>query len=78
MNKRVVATFLWFNVGWVAGSMSSFFLGLPAGLDVGLALALGGLVWLDPMHKLWLAPRRRIVGAPRTADHFVGQTLATD
>ena len=76
MNKRLVVTVLWFNVGWVAGSMATFFLGMPAGLDVGLALVLGGVVWFDPMHQLW--PVRRTVAARRTADHFAGHSLATD
>lgn len=78
MSKRILITFMWFNVGWVAGSMATFFLGLPAGLDVGLALALGGVVWFDPMRRLWSVPRRRIVVTRRTADHFAGQSLATE
>jgi hypothetical protein len=76
MSKRILITFLWFNVGWVAGSMATFFVGMPAGLDVGLALVLGGVVWFDPMHQLWTV--RRTVAARRTTDHFARQRMATE
>lgn len=56
MNKRILGTFLWALAGWSVGSMLTFFAGLPAGLDITLAALLGGLVWFDPMHRLWGAP----------------------
>jgi hypothetical protein len=61
MNKRILATFLWFNVGWTAGAMATFFLGLPEGLNIALAAVLTAVVWFDPMHLLWpAADKRRI------------------
>jgi hypothetical protein len=61
MNKRILATFLWFNVGWTAGAMASYFLGLPDGLNVVLAAGLGALIWFDPRHLLWpAAPMSRV------------------
>ena len=33
MSKRILATILWFMVGWTAGAMATFFLGLPDGLN---------------------------------------------
>jgi len=68
MNKRILATFLWFNVGWTAGAMATFFLGLPEGLNIALALAIGALVWLDPTHLLWAGRQARQL---RTADDLV-------
>jgi hypothetical protein len=73
MNKRILATFLWFNVGWTAGAMATFFLGLPEGLSVALALILAGVVWFDPAHLLWprgrtivkSIPTRQLVGGRR-------------
>ena len=65
MNKRILVTFLWFNVGWTTGAMATFFLGMPAGLDVALAVASAAFFWLDPMHKLWTSPTtRRIAQRP--------------
>jgi hypothetical protein len=75
MNKRILATFLWFNVGWTAGAMASFFLGLPEGFSWGLAIALAAVVWWDPAHLMWpqgrrivkTVPTRQIVGGRRVA-----------
>jgi hypothetical protein len=64
MNKRLVATVLWFNVGWVAGSMASFFLGLPSGLDITLSLAFATVIWWDPAHLLWLDRARPVDRKP--------------
>jgi hypothetical protein len=65
MNKRVVATILWFNVGWVVGSMSSFFLGLPGGLDLAMSVAFAAFIWWDPAHRLW-PDRARVARAERS------------
>ena len=75
MNKRILATFLWFNVGWTAGAMASFFLGLPEGFSWGLAIVLAAVVWWDPAHLMWpqgrrivkTVPTRQIVGGRRVA-----------
>jgi hypothetical protein len=77
MNKRILGTFLWFNVGWTAGAMGSFFLGLPEGLNIALALATGALVWFDPSHLLWAAKQTRRI---RSADDLVASSRvpATD
>jgi hypothetical protein len=76
MNKRIVATFLWFNVGWAAGAMATFFLGLPEGLNIALAALLAGLVWFDPIHLLWPQGRRIVKDVPTT--HRVAGRLTTD
>jgi hypothetical protein len=76
MNKRILATFLWFNVGWTAGAMSTFFLGLPSGLDVALAAILAVVVWFDPIHVLWGTRQARIIRRPE--ERVVPPTLATE
>jgi len=73
MNKRILATFLWFMVGWTAGAMGTFFLGLPEGLNIAMAAVIAGFVWWDPTHVLWLqgrtivksVPTRQVVGGHR-------------
>ena len=72
MNKRILATFLWFNVGWTAGAMATFFIGLPDGLNWALAAVLGAVVWFDPAHLLWATSGRRI---RRPDDRVVESTL---
>ena len=73
MNKRILATFLWFNVGWTAGAMATFFLGLPEGLNIAAAVLLAGFVWWDPAHVLWPKEGRRLVNELPTADRVAGQ-----
>jgi hypothetical protein len=77
MNKRILATFLWFNVGWTAGAMSTFFLGLPAGLDVALAATLAAVVWFDPIHLLW-GTGRKTSTIRRREERLATPTLATE
>jgi hypothetical protein len=58
MSKRNVATFLWFIAGWTVGALATFFLGLPSGLNVVLAVTAAAVVWWDPTHRLWpIEPR---------------------
>jgi hypothetical protein len=66
MNKRILATFLWFTVGWTAGAMATFFVGLPDGLNIALAALLAGVVWFDPGHLLWPQGRRILKDIPTT------------
>jgi hypothetical protein len=62
MYKHIVATGLWFLVGWTAGSMATFFLDVPAGLNAVGALTFAAFVWFDPGGRLWTSsskgPRR--------------------
>ena len=58
MNRRLVGTFLWFLVGWTAGSMATYFLGLPEGLNFALAAVVAAIVWWDPAHLFWPQGRR--------------------
>ena len=64
MNKRSLATFLWFMVGWTAGAMATFFLVLPDGLNIALAVLIGAVVWFDPAHLLWPQGRRALREIP--------------
>ena len=65
MNKRILATFLWFLAGWTAGAMATFFLGLPDGLNIALAAVIALFVWFDPAHLLWPQGRRVLKGVPQ-------------
>lgn len=57
MSKRIAAAVVWSLVGWTFGSMGSFFLGLPAGSDLVLALVLAVVAW-EPTGHLWSASSR--------------------
>ena len=75
MNKRILGTLLWFLVGWTAGSMLTYFAGLPAGLDITLATVLAAIVFVDPGHRLWPQGRRILKDIP-AAEHPAGGRLA--
>ena len=68
MNKRILATFLWFNVGWTAGAMATFLLGMPEGLNIALATIIAAVVWFDPAHLLWATKDTRRI---RRADDLI-------
>jgi hypothetical protein len=77
MNKRILATFLWFNVGWTAGAMATFFLGLPEGLSIAMAAISAAFVWWDPAHILWPQGRRIVKSVP-TRQLVGGHRLEAD
>jgi len=77
MNKRILATFLWFMVGWTAGAMATFFLGLPEGLNIALAVVIAAFVWADPAHLLWPQGRRIMKSMP-TRQLVGGRRLPVD
>ena len=77
MNKRILVTFLWFNVGWTLGAIATFFLGLPEGLNIALAITIAAVVWWDPTHLLW-PQGRRIVKTVPTRQVVGGRRLSAD
>ena len=62
MNKRNLAAFLWFLVGWSGAGMIASFAGWPPMLAVVPGVVLGLLVHWDPTHALWARqqPKRRV------------------
>ncbi len=69
MVQRVVATGLWFLVGWTGASMGSYFLGLPDILAPILGLGFAAFVGLDPTGRRWSRqPRRSALLRRRLAD----------
>jgi hypothetical protein len=77
MNKRILATFLWFLMGWTVGAIATFFFGLPEGLNIGLAALGAAAVWWDPTHLLW-PQGGRIMKAVPTRQIVGGRRLSTD
>ena len=75
MSKRILATLLWFTVGWTFGAMATFFLGLPQGLNIAAAAILGAVIWFDPRNRLWSAPKVKRSG---TSELLAGRRLVTD
>ena len=63
--KRLVATSLWFTVGWFVGSVSAFVMGVGPALGPILAIAAAGIVFVDPRQVFW-ASSTRSMGAQRT------------
>jgi hypothetical protein len=55
MNKRNVATVLWFLMGWVMGSALAIMVGLPTLLGAMLAFPSAALIRLGPGRRLWSA-----------------------
>lgn len=62
MNKRNLATFLWFMVGWTVGAVVAFVAGLPSALALVVGVGLAAIVRWDPTGLLWSrsAAARRI------------------
>jgi hypothetical protein len=63
MNKRNVATVLWFVAGWSGGGLVAGLLGLPSILSLVPGALAAGIVWWDPAGALWSgqAAKRRIM-----------------
>jgi hypothetical protein len=53
MNKRNVATVLWFLAGWSLALMLATFAGLPSILAPVLAAGLAALIRWDPTGRIW-------------------------
>ena len=72
MNKRNVATVLWFFTGWVLGSALAIVAGLPtlAGGAL-LAFAFAAFIRLGPGRRLW--PSEAAPAASSTAAVHSGQ-----
>ncbi len=51
--KRIAAAPLWFLVGWYLGSAVAWFTGVGPLLAPIAAMALAGLVFVDPRHVVW-------------------------
>jgi hypothetical protein len=62
MNKRGLATILWFFAGWIAAGGVFAMSGLPADLGAVVGAVLAGLIRWDPAGWIWFRPttRRRI------------------
>ena len=62
MNKRNVATVLWFITGWSGGALLFGFFNLPEILALAPAIGAAGLVRWDPKGAIWpaAAPKRTI------------------
>jgi hypothetical protein len=56
MKTRVLASVLWFHVGWLGGSVLAFGLGLPNMLGPIMAVSATALLLLDPRRVIWNAP----------------------
>jgi hypothetical protein len=53
-------------VGWTVGAMATFFIGLPDGLNIALAVLIGAVVWFDPAHLMWAQGRRTLREIPES------------
>jgi len=67
MNKRNLATVLWFLAGWSCGSLLAGLYGYPTYLGLLVAIPAAALIRWDPLGTLWSKPKypvvpRRVVG----------------
>ncbi len=53
MNKRKVATLLWFAAGWTLGLMLAWAADLPSLVGPAMAALFAVVVWWDPTGRLW-------------------------
>jgi hypothetical protein len=60
MKRRVLATFLWFYVGWYGGAMLADFLGVSPVLGPIIGAAAAALFVGDPRRIIW---SRRTMGS---------------
>ena len=75
MNKRNLATVLWFFMGWMVGSALAITIGLPALLGAQLAFPFAAFIRIGPGRRVWQTdpPTAR----PAVAEFARGQ-LATE
>jgi hypothetical protein len=53
MNKRNVATILWFLMGWTAGSVAAVLAGLPSTIGLLVGVPFAAAVRYGPVGRLW-------------------------
>lgn len=53
MNKRLLATPLWFLTGWYIGALAALVLGVDGALAPILAVAVASLTAVDPRRIIW-------------------------
>lgn len=75
MNKRNVATVLWFAMGWTIGTIMAIAVGLPSILGVLMGIPFALAIRQGPAGRVWspdaLADRNERTAAP-------GSSLATE
>ncbi len=62
---KLVATPLWFLVGWTVTAMAAIMLNLPGVLAPVGALATAAFVWFDPARLIWPGRQAATPGRPR-------------
>lgn len=53
MNKRNIATVLWFLMGWTAGSVAAVMAGLPSAVGLIVGVPFAAAVRWGPVGRLW-------------------------
>jgi hypothetical protein len=53
MNKRNLATVLWFLMGWTVGSMLAIVVGLPSILGVLMGIPFAAFIRRGPARRVW-------------------------
>jgi hypothetical protein len=56
MNKRNLATVLWFFAGWVGAGGVFAMSGMPADLGIVVGVVIAGLIRWDPAGWIWAKP----------------------
>jgi hypothetical protein len=72
--KRVIAGLLWAYATWYLWSFVAVAFGLPTVLGAVLGLTIGGLVYADPMHRIWT----RSTSPAATSQAAAASTLEPD
>lgn len=64
MNKRNVATVLWFAMGWTVGSILAIAVGLPSILGILMGIPFAWVIRTGPAGRVWST--RVYTGVPET------------
>jgi hypothetical protein len=75
MNKRNVATVLWFFMGWTIGSIVAIAVGLPTILGVLMGIPFAWVIRIGPGRRVW-STKVYTAEPARTAPH--GSPAATE
>lgn len=76
MNKRIIATPLWFLTGWMVGAMAAFVVGLPSWFAPVTALCVAAVIAIDPAGWFWVRRNDKAADATSTRAPAVSSQAA--
>jgi hypothetical protein len=75
MNKRNIATVLWFMMGWTIGSVIAIAVGIPTVLGALVGIPFAAIVRRDPTGLLWTRDSQRRIRPRETVATTPGPSV---